>query len=218
MTPTRPLIVGLTGGIGSGKSEVAAAFARHGAQVICTDAIARALVEPGQPALAEIARYFGPDVLTAEGQLDRRALRRRVFDTPEERHALEQILHPRIRTEVARRIDQAAGDYVIVDIPLLAESGSGYLAMLDRVLAVECPAPLRLQRVMRRDGSSEAQVRAMLAAQASDAERRAIADDVVQNHAGLDLLQAQVAVLDQRYRSIDPANREGLAGQARKGA
>lgn len=198
----RTLAIGLTGGIGSGKSMVAKAFLALGVPVVCTDTLARELVEVGQPALAEIAARFGPQVLLREGGLDRAAMRERVFADVESRRALEAILHPRIRDEVRHRIDAAKAPYVVVDIPLLAETGDSYRSLLDRVLVVECAADVRRERVMQRDGASAEQVDAMLAAQASDAARRALADDTLVNEGSLEELADRVSTLDRKYRML----------------
>ena len=197
-----PLRIGLTGGIGSGKSVVAKAFMALGVPVLCTDAIARELVEPGQPALAEIVARFGAQALRPDGSLDRAAMRRWVFSDAERRQALEAILHPRIRAEVGARLAELSAPYAVVDIPLLAESGAAYRPLLERVLVVDCPADVRRQRVALRDGISADQVDAMMAAQADDAARRAIADDVLVNTGSLEALVDQVAALDRLYRLL----------------
>jgi len=199
----RPLAIGLTGGIGSGKSLAAKAFMALGVPVICTDTIARELVEPGRPALSEIADRFGSGILLPDGALDRTAMRQRVFADAEARAALEGILHPRIRAEVASRITSAvAAPYVVVDIPLLAETGAAYRPLLDRVLVVACDAATRRQRVMLRDGVSGEQVDAMMAAQASDDARRELADDVILNEGSAEELADRVAALDRKYRML----------------
>jgi dephospho-CoA kinase len=197
-----PLVVGLTGGIGSGKSLVAKAFMALGVPVICTDAIARAQVEPGQPALTEVVARFGAGILLPGGGLDRAAMRQRVFADPESRSALEAILHPRIRAEVEARISTATTPYIVVDIPLLAEAGDSYRPLLDRVLVVECDAAARRQRVMLRDGATAEQVDAMMAAQVADDARRSIADDVLINQGSLEEVADRVSALDRSYRMI----------------
>ncbi|MCF8191382.1 MAG: dephospho-CoA kinase [Burkholderiales bacterium] len=198
----RPLAIGLTGGIGSGKSVVAKAFMALGAPVICTDTLARELVEPGQPALTEITTRFGAAVLLPDGSLDRAGMRQRVFADAESRRALEAILHPRIRDAVRARLAAAKAPYVVVDIPLLVETGAAYRPLLDRVLVVMCAADLRRQRVMLRDGASARQVDAMLAAQANDEMRQALADDTVVNEGSLEELADRVAALDRKYRML----------------
>lgn len=201
----KPLAIGLTGGIGSGKSFVAKAFMALGAPVVCTDTIARELVEPGQPALREIAEHFGNGVLLPDGSLDRGAMRQLVFADADARAALERILHPRIRDVVSRRIAAAAAPYVVVDIPLLAETGHSYRALLDRVLVVDCSAATRRQRVMLRDGVTAVQVDAMMAAQAPDDARLALADDVILNEGSAEELADHVAALDRKYRMLASA-------------
>ncbi len=196
------MAIGLTGGIGSGKSVVAKAFMALGVPVICTDTIARELVEPGQAALADITARFGNGVLRPDGSLDRAAMREQVFADADSRRALEAILHPRIRDEVKRRIEAVTAPYVVVDIPLLAETGSTYRPLLDRILAVECDAAMRRERVMLRDGASAAQADAMLAAQASDEARRAMADDIIVNQGSLEELADRVSALDRKYRML----------------
>lgn len=201
----KTLTVGLTGGIGSGKSVVAKAFMALGAPVICTDTIARELVEPGQAALAEIAATFGDAMLLPDGRLDRAAMRKRVFADADGRRALEAILHPRIRDEVRARVAAATAPYAVVDIPLLAETGQAFRPLLHHVLVVECDADTRRRRVMQRDGASAEQVEAMLAAQASDEARRALADDVVVNEGSLEELADRVSALDRKYRMLAAA-------------
>ena len=196
------LAIGLTGGIGSGKSVVAKAFMALGVPVVCTDTIARELVEPGQPALAEIAARFGAGVLLPDGALDRSAMRQRVFADPQSRQALEAILHPRIRAEVESRLAAATTPYVVVDIPLLAETGGTYRTLLDRILVVDCDVATRRQRVMLRDGVSAEQVDAMMAAQAADDVRRSIADDVLVNSGSLEEVTDRVSALDRKYRML----------------
>lgn len=194
------LRVGLTGGIGSGKSEAAREFARLGATVIDTDVIARELVEPGQAALAEIVERFGADLLDASGRLDRARLRQRVFADPARRRQLEAILHPKIRAHALALADRADTPYCILVIPLLVESGDDY--RLDRVLLIDCPEDLQRQRTRLRDDMPEPELDAILAAQASRRQRLGVADDVVMNDAGLDRLTAEIARLDQRYKAL----------------
>lgn len=205
----RPFCVGLTGGIGSGKSTVAALFAEQGAEIVDTDLLARELVEPGQPALAEIVAQIGAEVLTVDGRLDRAALRRRMVGEPETRRRLEAILHPRIRALAGERVHSATGPYVILVIPLLAESQAqstppAYADLLDRVLVVDCSPERQLQRVLRRDGMNVEQAQAMLGVQASRAARLAIADDILNNETNGDEkgLALQVTALDRHYKAL----------------
>lgn len=199
------LVIGLTGGIGSGKTAVSDRFARLGIPVIDTDLIARELVEPGQTALAEIAGEFGPDCLDGNGRLHRAHLRERVFADPTGRRRLEAILHPRIRAATRERVAALiAVPYCLVVIPLLAETGMTDL--VDRVLVVDAPETEQIRRVVARDRVDAAQARAILAAQARRDQRLALADDVLENGDGdLDDLDDQVAVLHQRYLELAAA-------------
>ena len=192
--------IGLTGGIASGKSTVADLFAALGVRIVDTDIIAREVVEPGQPALGEIAEGFGAGVLCADGSLDRRALRKVVFADDAKRRRLEAILHPRIRAETAHQSAQAKGPYHIVVVPLLVESPMR--GDMERVLVVDCGEDTQLSRLTARDGISEAQARQMIAAQASREERLAIADDVIVNDGDLASVREDVHRLHQRYLSL----------------
>ncbi len=194
------LRIGLTGGMGSGKSEAAREFARLGVTVIDTDLIARELVEPGQPALAEIAESFGATMLDAAGRLERKRLRSLVFADPAQRARLEAILHPRIREEALRQAARAPTPYCVVVIPLLVESGGDY--GLDRVLLIDCPEAIQRERVGARDGLSPEQIEAALAAQATRAARRALADDIIVNDSSLSALTVAVRRLHQRYSAL----------------
>ena len=191
-------VVGLTGGIGSGKSAAADEFARLGAAVVDTDAIAHELTGPGGKAMPEIRRIFGADVVAASGAMDRARMRERVFADPQAKKALEGLLHPMIRDESRQRIAAAAAPYVVHVVPLLIESAD-YRARVDRVLVVDCPEELQLARVRARSGLPDAQVQAILASQATRAERLAAADDVIDNRGTLDALHEQVATLHRRY-------------------
>ncbi len=209
MAAAGPLFaIGLTGGVASGKSAVAAAFAERGVAVIDADVAAREVVAPGQPALAEIAQTFGGDVLQADGQLDRAALRHHVFGDDAARRRLEAILHPRIRVMLHDDARRAPGPYCIVAIPLLAESGGrGVYPWLARILVVDVHRDIQVERVMRRDGIDAVLAQRMLAAQASRQARLAIADDVVVNDGAIEELDAHVAALDARYRALCPLSR-----------
>lgn len=207
MKHTRPLRIGLTGGIASGKSTVADLFAARGIPVIDTDAIARELVEPGRPGLDEIVKTFGRDVLDASGALDRRKLRSLVFADPAQRRRLETLLHPAILAELTRRSEQAGGPYQILVIPLLAESGSTEDA--DRVLVVDCPVELQIRRLVARDAENEHQARAMIAAQATREQRLAIAHDVIVNAGDFTSLASQVEALDAKYHGLAERDRLG---------
>jgi len=197
---TRRWVLGLTGGIASGKSTVAALFARLGIPVIDLDQVARDVVAPGSPLLAEIFRRFGESLRQSDGTLDRRALRARVFADEARRRELEALLHPSIRARTDELLATADGPYQIVVHPLLAENGAR--DRYDRVLLVDCDPARQRERLAARDDADPALVEAMLAAQATRAQRLAVADDVIVNDAGLDGLQAQVAALHRRYLAL----------------
>ncbi len=200
LSPGAPLRIGLTGGIGSGKSTVAAMLAGHGALVIDTDALARELTAPGGAALPAIATRFGADALGPDGALDRARMRARVFADPSAKAALEAILHPLIGalTE-ARAAAGAAGQVRVFDVPLLVESGRWH-DRVDRVLVVDASVETQVARVMQRNGWPEAQVRAVIAAQASREARRAVADAVILNDGiDLDTLRAEVDAVWSRW-------------------
>ena len=194
------LVVGLTGGIASGKSAVAQRFARRGIAVVDTDAIAREVVEPGTPGLARLVEAFGADILDAEGRLDRGRLRRRVFDSPADRRRLERILHPRIRKEAHRQVTAAVSPYVVLVVPLLLESGM--VSMADRVLVVDVPQAEQVRRLKRRDGVDAALAESMIAAQASRARRLQAADDVIENSGTLVDLDEAVERLHRHYLEL----------------
>ena len=195
-----PLRVGLTGGIASGKSTVADLFAAQGVPIIDTDVIAREIVEPGRPALAEIASEFGPEILDEEGRLRRRHLRDLVFKDDTRRHKLESILHPRIREETERQATAAGGAYQLIVVPLLAESPMK--ASMDRILVVDASEETQLRRLLQRDAESEVQARRMIAAQASREDRLAIADDVIDNGGTLEATADQVERLHRKYLEL----------------
>lgn len=196
----KPWILGLTGGIGSGKSAVVEQFGRLGVHWVDADHAARWVVEPGKPALARIAEHFGDAVLAPTGELDRAALRARVFESAGERKWLEQLLHPLIRQEIAEHLSRAQSPYAILVSPLLIEAGQYRQA--DRVLVVDVPESLQLQRAMRRDQASEAQIRAILKAQASREERLRHADDVLVNDRDRAWLEAEVRRLHDFYLTL----------------
>lgn len=190
-------VIGLTGGIASGKSAVAEYFAALGVPVIDTDLIARELVEPGKPALEEICRHFGNSILLEDGELDRSAMREIIFSDDQARHALEAILHPLIRATVNERIAALDSCYCIVVIPLLAESGNWEI--LDHILVVDCPESLQRQRLQQRDQLDPEQAARILAAQANREQRKAIADDILDNSLNLASLRARVEGLHEKY-------------------
>ena len=190
--------VGLTGGIGCGKTTVANQFGALGATLVDTDLIAHALTGPGGAAMPELVATFGPACRGPDGALDRAAMRALVFADPAARHRLEAILHPQIRDAALAEAARAAGPYVMFVVPLLVESGT-WRARVQRVLAIDCPEALQIARVMARNNLSEEQVRAIMATQATRAERLNAADDVVTNAAGVDALLPQVALLHEKY-------------------
>jgi len=198
-------VVGLTGGIGSGKSAAAAEFERLGATVVDTDVIAHELTRAGGAAIPEVRRIFGDALIGASGAMDRAKMRERVFADPVARKALEALLHPLIREESSRRIAAARGPYVIHVVPLLVESPD-YRNRVDRVLVIDAPEHLQVERVRARSGLSEAEVRAIVASQASRAARLAAADDVIENRGTIDALRQQVAAFHRRYLEYSKAS------------
>lgn len=194
------LRIGLTGGIGSGKSTVANLFAARGVPVIDADVIARELVEPGQPTLADIVAAFGADMLDAQGRLDRARLRARVFDDPSQRKRLEAILHPRIHAVMAERAMALTAPYVLLVIPLLLEAN--HLDLVDRVLVVDVPVETQRARVGAREQLAPAQIDALLAAQSNRQQRLDRADDVIDNSGDAAALERQVDTLHRRYLEL----------------
>lgn len=197
MNTSRPPWVGLTGGIASGKSAVAAEFAKLGVPIIDADELAREVVQPGKLALQAIIDRFGSDMLDTLGGLDRRRMRERIFNNPVERQALEAILHPAIRSAQQARAALVGGPYQIHVMPLLAETQSR--ALYDRVLVVDCSVESQLGRLLQRDGITRQLAEAILAAQASREQRLALADDVLNNNGNVADLPKKVAVLHQQY-------------------
>ncbi|CDF95515.1 MULTISPECIES: dephospho-CoA kinase [unclassified Pseudomonas] len=196
----KPWILGLTGGIGSGKSAAAQHFIDLGVHVIDADHAARWVVEPGRPALAKIAEHFGPDVLQADGTLDRAALRKLIFENADERRWLEALLHPLIADEIAHHLAQARSSYAILVSPLLIESGQ--YAMTQRILVIDAPEQLQIERTLQRDQISEQQVQAILKAQSSRQDRLNHADDVVVNDRDLAWLHSEVERLHHSYLTL----------------
>lgn len=189
-------VVGITGGIGSGKSAVTQHLEKLGIFVVDADLVARVVVEPGMPALAAIAAHFGEDILLSNGQLNRAALRRIVFDNSEERRWLEGVTHPAIREEIARQLQEATSDYVVLSSPLLLESGQATFAQY--VVVVDVPESVQLERTMRRDSNDEVLVQQIMAAQLPREERIARADEAIDNSGDLEQLYANVDALHQR--------------------
>ncbi len=194
------LVVGLTGGIASGKTSVSRCFERLGVPVIDADVVARDVVARGEPGLNAVVKEFGRDVLDEQGRLDRRRLRELVFKDPDRRRNLESILHPEIRSCMLERLRGLNHDYAVLAIPLLLETGQADL--VDRVLVVDAPEAVQIERTHRRDGVSEADVRDIMAAQATRTDRLARADDVIENNGTLGELFNRVSQLDEFYRSV----------------
>ena len=205
--------IGLTGGIASGKSALELAFAARGIAVADADLLAREVVRPGEPALAAVAERFGRDVLMADGQLDRAALRVRVFGNEEERRALEAIVHPAIRRRLEEICRQATSPYAIATIPLLTEGGGrAAYPWLHRILVVDTPTEVQKQRLMQRDGIDAVLADKMMAAQASRADRLALADDIVVNDGEITHLQRAADDLHRRYLALaDAGNTHSMA-------
>ena len=193
----RPLRIGLTGGIASGKSTVADLFSEHDVPVIDTDVIARQLVQKGKPALDEIRSAFGDDVFDANGRLDRESMRKIVFSDASRRQELESILHPGIRDEAIAQSSAADGPYQMIVVPLLV--GSSMREFMDRVLVVDCDEDTQIRRLKARDAENEEQARRILAVQASRQDRLAIADDVISNDGDLADTRSQVDGLHSKY-------------------
>ncbi|WP_372382098.1 dephospho-CoA kinase [Xanthomonas sp. NCPPB 1068] len=203
-------IVGLTGGIASGKSALAAEFEKLGAPVVDADTVARQVVAPGL-ILDAITARFGRGILLPDGTLDRQTLRKIVFGDAAQRRALEAITHPAIRAELQRAAQEAVGPYAIVAIPLLTEAGGrATYSWLDRILVVDVPVELQHARLMQRDGGTSALADQMIAAQASREQRLAIADDIVSNEGNAELLAQSAQRLDAVYRNALQARRSQL--------
>lgn len=194
---SRPMRVGLTGGIASGKSKVADLFAARGIPIIDTDIIARQIVEPGQPGLAAVVAAFGNEILRPDGSLDRTRLRSMIFADPARRKQLDGLLHPLIMAAAIQAGETAGGDYQIFAVPLLVETA--FDKLMDRVLVVDCDPELQRQRLMSRDNESAQSADAIIASQASRRERLAIADDVILNDGTLRELEAAVEQLHRQY-------------------
>ncbi|HET7162806.1 MAG TPA: dephospho-CoA kinase [Rhodanobacteraceae bacterium] len=200
----RHYVVALTGGVASGKSAVARRFESHGVHVYDADVAAREVVAPREPALAEIEFVFGTGVLDADGSLDRRVMRERVFADPDARRKLEAIIHPRVRAWLRRRVGMDRGPYCMLASPLLFENQDDY-DWVDRVLVVDAPEALQVERLMRRDGVTREAAQRVLEAQSIRAQRIAIADDVILNDGEESALDARVAALHARYLELAAA-------------
>ncbi len=192
--------VGLTGGIGSGKSTAANLFAARGVLVIDADRAARDAVMPGSPALARIVEEFGPGALDADNSLDRAALREIVFTDPARRRVLESILHPVIIAQMHAEAERASGYYCLLAMPLLLEAHQQHA--VDRILVIDCPPELQRERAMSRDGATADEVERIMAAQVPREQRLAAADDIVVNDGDMQHLETQVDMLHQRYLAL----------------
>lgn len=197
------LIVGLTGGIGSGKTAVSNRFAAHGICIVDADICARAVVEKGTHALHQIQLHFGDTIINSTGELDRAKLRALVFEDAEQKKWLEQLLHPLIFTEMMHQITAATSPYVILVSPLLIEAGQD--AIVNRVLVIDAPEDAQLNRTITRDQNNSAQVKAIMATQASREQRLAHADDIIVNDGSLEKLDNEVARLHQHYLALASA-------------
>ena len=196
-----PYCIGLTGGIGSGKSTAADMFKELGAAVVDTDAISRELTAAGGGAMPEIREQYGPEFIAPDGSLDRERIRRLVFGNAESRKKLEAILHPMIRAESRARVAAARAPYVILVVPLLFESDA-YLDLLKRVLVVDCSEERQIERATRRSRISVDEVRAIMESQMPRAARRARADDVIDNDGGIKALRRQVGEIHSEYLNL----------------
>jgi dephospho-CoA kinase len=193
-----PYCVGITGGIGSGKSRAAAMFEEMGAGVVDTDEISHQITAGGGSAMPEIVAAFGPAAAAADGSLNRAAMRQRIFGDALARRQLENILHPRIREAALGRINESAAAYVLLVVPLLLETGA-YRDIVRRILVVDCDEALQVSRTMARSRLDEPSVRAIMAAQISRSERLARADDIIRNDGDVEELRRQVAMLHGKY-------------------
>jgi dephospho-CoA kinase len=190
-------VVGLTGGIGSGKTAVSDHFQSLGICVVDADLASRVVVEPGRPALEKIAEHFGSEMLLPDGNMNRALMREKIFANPDEKRWLEALLHPLIREEIVAGLENASSPYALLVSPLLVEAGQN--ALTQRVLVVDVPEELQLSRTMSRDSNSADQVRAIMASQASREQRLGYADDVIVNDSSLEALQQKVEELHQSY-------------------
>ncbi|ABS10066.1 dephospho-CoA kinase [Shewanella baltica] len=193
-------VVGLTGGIGSGKTTVANLFAAEGITLVDADIVAREVVAPGSKGLEAIVTHFGADILTAEGELDRAKLRQRIFSHPEEREWLNQLLHPMIRQEMLVQVEKATSAYVIMVVPLLFENGLDRL--VNRTLVVDISPELQINRTVKRDNVDASQVNNIISSQCSRSEKLARADDIIDNQGEISTLKREVLALHQRYLQL----------------
>jgi dephospho-CoA kinase len=200
MTAAKPWVLGLTGGIGSGKSAAAERFAAHGIHMVDADQAARWVVEPGRPALKQLAEHFGAEILQADGSLDRSALRQKIFEDPQQRRWVEALLHPLIAQEIADNLAKATSPYAVFVSPLMVESGQ--YKRTDRLLVIDAPVELQRARTLARDTTTAEQVEAILKAQATREQRLALANDVLLNDRDLAWLHAEVDRLHHFYLTL----------------
>ncbi|MCS6126976.1 dephospho-CoA kinase [Shewanella baltica] len=193
-------VVGLTGGIGSGKTTVANLFAAEGITLVDADIVAREVVAPGSKGLEAIVTHFGAEILTPEGELDRAKLRQRIFSHPEEREWLNQLLHPMIRQEMLAQVEKATSAYVIMVVPLLFENGLDRL--VNRTLVVDISPELQINRTVKRDNVDASQVNNIISSQCSRSEKLARADDIIDNQGEISTLKREVLALHQRYLQL----------------
>lgn len=193
-------IVGLTGGIGSGKTTVANLFAAEGITLVDADIVARDVVAQGSKGLEAIVTHFGAEILTPEGELDRAKLRQRIFSNPEEREWLNQLLHPMIRQEMLAQVEKATSAYVIMVVPLLFENGLDRL--VNRTLVVDISPELQVNRTVKRDNVDASQVNNIISSQCSRSEKLARADDIIDNQGEISTLKREVQALHQRYLQL----------------
>jgi len=194
------MIIGLTGGIGSGKSAVSSHFENLGITVVDADIVAREVVEPGQPALAQIAEHFGSRIITPEGALDRAALRVLIFEDENKRKWLESLLHPLIREEIIQQLEQSQSPYSILSSPLLLETDQH--SMVDQILIVDVPVEVQIERTIQRDNNSLEQVEAIIKSQSSRAFKQEKADDIILNTGTIESLHEKVSNLHQGYLQL----------------
>lgn len=199
-------IIGLTGGIGSGKTAVSDRFEKLGITIVDADIASRAVVEPGRPALTKISGKFGPQILLADGSLDRAALRKEIFANPESKQWLEQLLHPLIGEEIFNGLINAPGPYAILVSPLLVEAGQDVLCQ--RICVVDVPEEIQLERTMVRDDNDAEQVKAIMASQASRQQRLEKASDIIENWHGFTELDQRVEQLHQEYQALAAAHKQ----------
>ncbi|GGF67059.1 dephospho-CoA kinase [Alteromonas lipolytica] len=200
MTARRPFLIGVTGGIGSGKTLVTDTFAELGIEIVDADIVARDVVAPGSPGLEAIKAHFGDSVITESGELNRAALRECVFTNEEQKQWLNACLHPLIRKAMAAAIEQIRSPYGVLAVPLLIENGMQ--KMVDRIAVVDCPESQQLARALRRDGSSETVIKGIMAAQVSREKRLAEADDIIDNSHDIETTKAQIVQLHQTYLKL----------------